>query len=60
MVIVVVKLDINWKWVVLIEFQLNCTVYMVGCNFCNSCNLFDNTESVEIWWVASGHCNSKT
>jgi hypothetical protein len=45
MVIVVVKLDYNWKWIVLIEFQLNSTVYMVGYN---SCNLFDNTHNVEI------------
>jgi hypothetical protein len=76
MIIVVVKLDSNWKWVDLIKIQLSCTIYMVGCNSCNlfdnthnveirwvatmSCNLFDNTHSVEIRWVASGHCNLKT
>jgi hypothetical protein len=45
------------------ELQLNC--YELQCIYdelqlYNSCNLFDNIHSVEIWLVASDHCNSKT
>jgi hypothetical protein len=39
---------------------IECTIYIVSCNFYNSFDVSNNTQSVEIGWVASGHSNSKT
>jgi hypothetical protein len=45
----IVAIELQWVAWIYNELQLY-----------NSCNLFDNTHNIEIWWVANGHCNSKT
>jgi len=59
MVIVVVELQSSWKWMFWQKLQLTCNWIAMNYNSCNSWNLFDNIHSIEIWWIKSGHCNSK-
>ncbi len=61
--VVITKLHNSWKWVVLVELQLNCNelhrIYD-ELQLYNSCNLFNSIHNVKIQWIASGHYNSKT
>jgi hypothetical protein len=31
--VVKMELNSNWKWIVLTQLQLSCTIYTVSCNF---------------------------
>ncbi len=58
MVVVVVELHSSWKYVILIKLQLNCNELHGIYN--KSCNLFNSTQNIKIWWVTSDDCNSKS
>jgi len=54
-VVAILKLQLNYNWV-----ATSCTIYTMSCNSYNSCNFSNSTHTIEIWWIAIGHCNSKT